>query len=116
MYGIDLLKSIKYEYLEMKLENKKENCMNDELKDLDDIMYEINKQIFKETGDIRAEILIFRHELRNFERELCVLFDKSLDMEDDEIFEKIHDHYAQIYLETKNFVNEIKGELENKND
>ncbi len=83
------------------------------MNELLDFFDEINKEIFEETGDIRAEIFILKHKIRKIEDELKDIFGDSLDKEDDEKIEKIHDYYAQIYLETENFIKELKGE---KND
>lgn len=75
---------------------------------LADMLNEINEEIFKKTGDIRAEILMFRYKLKKNESELSKIFDKALDTDDEEKFEKIHDYYAQIYLESNNFLKELK--------
>lgn len=77
---------------------------------LADMLNEINEKIFEETGDIRAEILMIKYKLKKIEKELTEIFDKSLDTDDEEKFEKLHDYYAQIYLETENFLKELKGE------
>ena len=78
------------------------------MNELLDFLDEINKEIFEETGDIRAEIFILKHKMRKLENELKDIFGDSLDKEDDEKIEKIHDYYAQIYLETENIIKELK--------
>lgn len=83
------------------------------MNDLLDFLDEINKEIFEETGDIRAEIFILKHKIRKLENELAQIFGDLLDKKDDKKIEKIHDYYAQIYLETNEFLKELKGE---KND
>ena len=80
------------------------------MNELLDFLDEINKEIFEETGDIRAEIFILKHKIRKLENELKDIFGDLLDKEDDEKLKKIHDYYAQIYLETENFIKELKGE------
>lgn len=78
--------------------------------DLLDILNEINERIYKETGDIRAEIFILRNKLNKFEEELSDLFVEIIQENDQDKIEKIHDYYAQIYLESENFMKELKGE------
>lgn len=78
------------------------------MKDLLDFLDEINKEIFEETGDIRTEIFIIKNKIRKLENELRDIFGDLLDKEDDEKIEKIHDYYAQIYLETENIIKELK--------
>lgn len=78
------------------------------MKDLLDFLDEINKEIFEETGDIRAEIFIIKNKIRKLEKELCDIFGDILDKEDEEKIEKLHDYYAQIYLETQNTIKELK--------
>lgn len=77
---------------------------------LEDMLNEINEEIFKKTGDIRAEILMIRYKLKKNEKELVKIFEKALDTDDEKKFVKLHDYYAQIYLETENFMKELKGE------
>lgn len=79
------------------------------MNELLDFLDEINKEIFKKTGDIRAEILMIKYKLKKNEKELVKIFEKALDTDDEEKIEKLHDYYAQIYLETENFLKELKG-------
>lgn len=78
--------------------------------DLMDIIDEINKKIYEETGDIRAEIFIFKSKINKIENELSDIFGEVLSDDDKEKIEKIHDFYAQIYLESSNFIKELKGD------
>lgn len=78
------------------------------MKDLLDFLDEINKEIFKETGDIKAEIFIIKNKIRKLEIELQGIFGDILDKEDEEKIEKLHDYYAQIYFETQNIIKELK--------
>lgn len=78
------------------------------MNDLLDFLDEINKELFEKTGDIRAEIFIFKNKIRRLEKELIDILGDSIDKEDDEKIEKLHDYYAQIYLETENIIKELK--------
>ena len=79
------------------------------MNELLDFLDEINKEIFEETGDIRAEIFIInKYKIRKLENELKDIFGELLDKEDEEKIEKLHDYYAQIYLETENIIKELK--------
>lgn len=72
-------------------------------------MKEINKML-AEKGDIRAKTLVHKQNIAEEFDKISDFFENSIVNDDMKTIEKIHDYYAQIYLETENFIKELKGE------
>lgn len=71
-------------------------------------MKEINKML-AEKGDIRAKTLVQKQNVAEEFDKISDFFENSIDNNDMETIEKIHDFFAQVYLESKNFIEELSN-------
>ena len=69
-------------------------------------MKEINKMLANK-GDIRAKTLVQKQNIAEEFGKISDFFENSIYNNDMETIEKIHDFYAQVYLEAKNFIEEL---------